>query len=101
MEKPTAMESLLILMEACMKVNGSMTNNMVMEQNHGISKKLNILVSSSMVKRLDRVVLNSKEDTTKVISKMENLMAKEFTTFLILEKFMKVTLRKIIWMERV
>ena len=54
-----------------------------------------------MGKKQVMVASNLKEDTTKVISKMENLMAKEFTTFLILEKFMKVTLRKIIWMERV
>ena len=45
MEKPTATESSLILMEACMKVNGSMISNMVMEQNHGISRKSNILES--------------------------------------------------------
>jgi len=54
-----------------------------------------------MGKKQVMVASNLKEDTTKVISKMENLTAKEFTTFLILEKFMKVTLRKIIWMERV
>lgn len=101
MEKPTATESSLILMEACMKVNGSMINNMVMEQNHGISRKSNILESLSMGKRQVMAALNLKEDTTKVISRMENLTAKEFTTFLILEKFMKVTLRKIIWMEQV
>ena len=54
-----------------------------------------------MGKKQVMVDSNLKEDTTKVISKMENLMAKVFTTFLILEKFMRVTLRKIIWMEQV
>jgi len=53
-----------------------------------------------MAKKLDRVVLNSKEDTTKVNSKMENLMEKEFITFLILVKFMMVISRKIIWMGK-
>ena len=100
MEKPTAMESSLTPTEACTKANGSMINNTVKEQNHGISRKLNILVSSSMAKRLARVVLNSMEDTTKVNSKTENLMEKEFITFLILEKFMMVISRRIIWMGK-
>jgi len=100
MEKPTAMESSLTPTEACMKANGSMINNMVKEQNHGISRKLNILVSSTMEKRLARVVLNLMEDTTKVNSKMENLMVKEFITFLIQVKFMMVISRRIIWMVK-
>jgi hypothetical protein len=53
-----------------------------------------------MEKRLARVVLNLMEDTTKVNSKMENLMVKEFITFLIQVKFMMVISRRIIWMVK-
>ena len=100
MEKPTATESLLILMEACMKVNGSMINNMVMEQNHGILRKLNTLETSLMVRRLGMDGLNLREDIMKVNSKMENLMVEEFITSLILVKFMMVNSRRTIWMVK-
>jgi|TARA_B110000305_G_C19299665_1_gene568502 hypothetical protein len=53
-----------------------------------------------MAKRLAKVVLNSKEDTTKVNSKMENLMEEVFITFLIQVKFMMVISRRIIWMGK-
>jgi len=98
MEKPTATESSLTQMVACMKANGSMINNTVKEQNLGISKKLNIPESLSMAKRQDKADLNLKEDTMKVNSKMENLTVKAYITFLILERFMRVISKKIIWM---
>jgi hypothetical protein len=100
MEKPTAMESSLILTVACTKVNGLTINNMAMEQNRGTTKKLNIPESSMTAKKQAKVASNSKEDTTKVISKMENLTAREFITFLILVKFTRVILRKIICMDK-
>ena len=53
-----------------------------------------------MAKRLAKVVLNSKEDTMKVNSKMENLMEEVFITFLIQVKFMMVISRRIIWMGK-
>ena len=53
-----------------------------------------------MEKRLVMGDLNSKEATTKVNSKMENLMAKVFITFLIQVKFMMVISRRIIWMAK-
>ena len=53
-----------------------------------------------MAKRLAKVVLNLKEDTTKVNSKMENLMEEVFITFLIQVKFMMVISRRIIWMVK-
>jgi len=100
MERPTATESSLTLTEVCTRENGSTINNMVSEQNPGILRKLNILDSLSMEKRLVMGDLNSKEATTKVNLKMENLMAKVFITFLIQVKFMMVISRRIIWMAK-
>ena len=51
-----------------------------------------------MAKRQDKADLNLKEDTMKVNSKMENLTVKAYITFLILERFMRVISKKIIWM---
>ena len=98
-EKPTAMEFSLIQTAVCMKEIGWMINNMVREQNHGITKKSNIQEISQMEKRQDRVVLSLKEVTMKENFQTVNLMEKEFTTFQILVKFMKGILKKIIWTE--
>ena len=100
MVKPTASASSLTLMEACTKENGSTTNNMVKEQNHGILRKSNTLETSLMVRRLGMDGLNLREDIMKVNSKMENLMVEEFITSLILVKFMMVNSRRTIWMVK-
>merc|ERR1712195_463127 len=99
MAKPTATESSLTPTGACTKAIGLMINNMVKEQNHGISRKLNTPDSLSMAKRQVRAASNLKEDTMKVTSKMENLMVLALITFLILKKFTKVISKKIIWTE--
>jgi hypothetical protein len=55
-------------MEVCMRENGLKTNNMDMEQNHGISIKSNTLVTFKMARNLAQVALSLKVDITREIS---------------------------------
>ena len=91
---------LLILMEACMMVNGLMINSMDTEQKVGIIIKSNTRVILFMEKRVGWEDLNLKVAIMKGNFSMVSLTDMENTILLILENYMKVNLKIITWMEK-
>ena len=91
---------LLILMEACMMVNGLMINSMDTEQKVGIIIKSNTRVILFMEKRVGWEDLNLKVAIMKENFSMVSLTDMENTILLILENYMKVNLKIITWMEK-
>ena len=101
MEKQMDKDVLLILMEACMKVNGIMIYKTDKEQKVGIIIKLSTLEVSLKEKRVELGDLNSKLDTMKVNFLMDSSTDKESIIFLILVNYIKENFKIIIWMEKV
>lgn len=94
-------ESLWILMDRCMRVNGWMISNMDLELSHGNIIKSNSLVILSTARRQEREGLNLRVAFTKEISLMDSSMDSESITSLTQANFMKEASKTTIWKVKV
>jgi len=90
MARPVDKVFLLINKDPCMRELGKMTNIMVKVPNNGTITKLFTQETLLMDKKLEKENSSLMATFMKAISKTENSMAKENTTSLSLEKFIKV-----------
>lgn len=87
--------------EACMKVNGSMTNSMASELKAGITTKSNTLETSSKERNQDKEDLNLTVGSMKVILLMASSMETANITLLTPVSSTRVSSKTTIWKARV